>query len=204
MRIKKITVFEALSIISSVGMICWIISDYFGGMILNLIAYNGIFLVVILLYFISIIETIISLIRKKINRIKIFSHSTFLLGIIIFNLHNSELIKSERIMTATLKDDLSHHTLIFRENGDCENRVDGMLGLYIKYEGRFTMNLDTIIFSIKPYDNSFIPDTILFSEQDSAIYIEKDQEGNFRKTKEWLNHFKVQFIKNSVTHNNIL
>ena len=157
-----------------------------------LLAYSYIVLPIIILYLISIIETIISAVKKRNIKIKLTSHSAVIIVVIVFNLYNSEIFKSNRVMTATMADDFAHYTLILREDGTCENRVHGIFAYQEIFYGQYYFNNDTLIFSKIPYDNSWLPDTMLVSKKDSAIYIEKDTEGNFREVKEWLNHFKIQ------------
>lgn len=189
---KKVLILNIIAIVSALGIIAWIISDFAGGMILFLFAYPHLIISIIILYLFSAIQTVVSILKKKASRINMISHSAVVVLIIIFNLYNSDLIKSERLITATLKDDLVLLTLVFRKDGSCENRVVGMFGFSKTYRGEYVMKGDTIIFKKKPHVNNFIPDTLLLVREDSAIYMEKDSTGNFITTKEWLNHFKIQ------------
>ncbi|MBK7970367.1 MAG: hypothetical protein IPK08_16290 [Bacteroidetes bacterium] len=95
-------------------------------------------------------------------------------------------------MTATLKDDLYYYTLVFRENGTCENQVSGIFGFHEVFHGKYKFQADTIIFTKKPYDNNFIPDTLLIDRKEKAIFINKEKQGNFSTKKEWLNYFEIQ------------
>ena len=191
---RRFKIFDIVALVSTIGIILWIISDFFGGMIIFLLSYGLVIIPIIITYLVSIIETIFSLITKgvKKNKIKLISHLIVILTIVIITVYNSDILKSKRVLTATLKDDLSLQTLIFRENGKCENNINGMFGFTEKFKGEYYMKNDTIIFSIKPYDNNFIPDTILLDRVQKAIFIEKDKLGNFRTEKEWLNHFKIE------------
>nr|WP_319571638.1 hypothetical protein [uncultured Draconibacterium sp.] len=191
---RRFKIFDIVALVSTIGIILWIISDFFGGMIVFLLSYGLVIIPIIITYLVSIIETIFSLITKgvKKNKIKLISHLIVILTIVIITVYNSDILKSKRVLTATLKDDLSLQTLIFRENGKCENNINGMFGFPEKFKGEYYMKNDTIIFSIKPYDNNFIPDTILLDRVQKAIFIEKDKLGNFRTEKEWLNHFKIE------------
>nr|WP_320021257.1 hypothetical protein [uncultured Draconibacterium sp.] len=191
---RRFKIFDIVALVSTIGIILWIISDFFGGMIIFLLSYGLVIIPIIITYLVSIIETIFSLITKgvKKNKIKLISHLIVILTILIITVYNSDILKSKRVLTATLKDDLSLQTLIFRENGKCENNINGMFGFTEKFKGQYYMKNDTIIFSIKPYDNNFIPDTILLDRVQKAIFIEKDKLGNFRTEKEWLNHFKIE------------
>ncbi len=95
-------------------------------------------------------------------------------------------------MTAVLKDDLYHYRLILRKNGNVENQANGMFGFSQTFHGKYKIENDFIIFSEKPYDNDFIPDTLLIDKEQNALFIEKDSKGNFRTEKEWLNHFEIE------------
>lgn len=190
----KITGYDIVAIISGLGIIGWIVSDFFGGMILFLVAYSIIIIPIILLYIVSFIETTISLIRKgkQTNKIKLTAHLVVILTIVLFNLFNSGTFKSKRILTAILKDDLYHYRLVFRENGDVENQAIGAFGFSKTYYGKYKIEKDLIIFSKKPYDNDFIPDTLLLDKEQNAIFLTKDKNGQFSNKKEWLNHFELE------------
>jgi len=190
----KITGFDIVAIISGLGIIGWIISDFFGGMVLILVAYAIFVIPIVLLYIFSFFDTTISLIRKgkQTSKIKLTVHLFVILTIIFFNLFHSDIFKSRRIMTAILKDDLYHYRLIFRENGDVENQINGAFGFSKKYYGKYKIEKGLIIFSKKPYDNNFIPDTLLLDKEQNAIFLNKDKSGQFTNKKEWLNHFEIE------------
>ena len=190
---KRKSVFNILAIISTLGILGWIVTDFFGGMIIYLLSYGLIIIPLIICYIVSFGNTVISVKRKGVreNRIKVFFHSLVILTIIGINLFQSDLFKSKRILTATLKDDQFHYTLVFRKNGNCENEVSGIFGFREVYHGKYSFHGDTIIFQKKPYDNDFISDTLLIDRKLKAIFMEKDKEGNFIRTKEWLNHFEM-------------
>ena len=123
---QKIKIFDVIAVISTAGIIAWMVTDFFGGMFIFLLSYSLVLIPIIILYIISFFETVKSLIIKgvKSNKIKLAAHLIVIVAIIIFNLYHSELFKSKLILTATLQDDLSHCTLIFRKNGSVENRID--------------------------------------------------------------------------------
>lgn len=191
---NKISGYNIVAIISAFGLIGWIITDFFGGMILWLFSYGLFIIPIILLYVFSFFDTLISLLRKGTgtSKTKLTAHGIVLLVILGFNLYHSELFKSKRIMTAVLNDDLFHYRLIFRENGNVENQENGVLGISGTYHGKYKIEKDLIIFSEKPYDNDFIPDTLLIDRNQNALFMEKDSKGNFRTEKEWLNHFEIE------------
>lgn len=186
--------YDIIAVISTLGILAWMVTDYFGGMFIFLLSYGLIIIPIIILYIISFGDTVISLTKTgfKQNKIKVIFHGLVLLTIILTNIIQSDLLKSKRILTATLKDDLFYYTLVFRENGSCENQVSGIFGFQKVYHGKYKFQGDTIIFSIKPYDNDFIPDTLLIDRNEKAIFINKDKQWNFNTTKEWLNHFEIQ------------
>jgi hypothetical protein len=187
---RKIKRFDIVAIISTIGMIGWLVTDFFGGMIIYLLSYGLLIIPIIILYLISIVETLRN--WKSRSKIKILFHFTVILTIIFLNLYHSDILKSKRVMTATLKDDLFYYTLIFRKNGTCENNISGFMGFSQTFKGKYITKGDTIIFKKKPYNNDFIPDTLLVDKNEKAIFIEKEENGKFRRTKEWLNHFEIE------------
>ncbi len=191
---NKQQIYNILTIISTLGILAWMLTDYFGGMLIYLLSYGLIIIPIIILYIVSFGYTILSLAKRGFNqnKIKVIFHGLVILSIILTNIFQSDLLKSKRILTATLKDDQFNYTLVFRENGTCENEVSGIFGFQEVFHGKYKLQGDTIIFSKKPYDNNFIPDTILIDRKEKAIFINKDNQGNFNTTKEWLNHFEIQ------------
>lgn len=190
----KTAAWNIIAIISGLGVIGWIITDFFGGMVLWLFSYGLIILPLLLLYVISFFDTLISLIRnaKKTNKTKLISHVIVLLTILAFNMFQSELFKSEKVMSAILKDDLYQYRLVFRKNGNVENQANGIFGFSQTYYGKYRIENDLIIFSKIPYDNDFIPDTLLLDNVQNALFMEKDSMNNFRTKKEFLNHFEIE------------
>lgn len=198
---SKFSINDGIAILSSVGLLMWIISDFFGGMIIWLFTLIIIIIPIIILYLYSITETIISIIRKgkKTSKIKLTAHGIVLVSILAFNLHHSEIFKSERILTAVLKDDLCHLRLVFRKNNTVENQINGFLGYSEKIYGKYKIQNDLIIFNQKPYDNDFIPDTLLIDFKQHALFMSKDKFGVFQTKKVWLNHFEIEEIHKKFT-----
>ena len=176
------------------GILCWMTSDYFGGMFIWLISYGLIIIPIIILYVISFFDTLISSINQGIkqNKVKVIFHGLVLFSIILTNLYQSELLKPKKVLTAILKDDQFHYTLILREKGNCETEVSGIFGFDEVFNGKYDFYGDTVVFTKKPYDNNFIPDTLLLDRKAKAIFIKKDMTGKFNTTKEFLNHFEIQ------------
>jgi hypothetical protein len=91
-KIKDNIGLNIIAIVSTLGILGWIITDYFGGMILYLISYSVIIIPIIILYLISIVDTIISLIKKGIynNKIKLIFHASLIMSIIAINVMHSD------------------------------------------------------------------------------------------------------------------
>jgi hypothetical protein len=187
-------IYNLIAVISTLGILAWMVTDYFGGMFIYLLSYGLIIIPIMILYLVSFADTAISLIKRgfKQNKIKAIFHGLVIFSILLTNILESELLKSNKILTATLKDDQFYYTLVFRENGSCENQISGIFGYHEVFHGKYKFDGDTIIFSKKPYDNNFIPDTLLIDSKENVIFIHKDKKGNFNTTKEWLNHFEIQ------------
>jgi hypothetical protein len=182
-----------LSIISTLTVIGWMITDFYGGMIVYLIMYRWILFPLIIIYGISFLITVIKIIKGgiKSNRVLFYTHTFGILTIIIFNLYQTELFKSKILLNATLFDDLSSINLVLRENSKFEMTSSGMFGYTDKISGHYKKQNDTIIFSNKPYRNDYIPDTIIIAPKDSAIYFKKQLNGEFSREKTFVNYFKI-------------
>lgn len=196
MKLNKL--YNFIAIISCLGVIAWMISDYFGGMILFFAMYFYIVLAIVILYVISIIQTIFSWIINGFikNRFRIIAHLSVWIFISGISLYESDLFKSKRVVSATLHDDLYHYTLVLRESGECEINTLGFMGYSDQIKGKYFMKNDTIIFTKVPYENDFIPDTVYWNREEQAIFITKDDKGNFSNTKSFLNHFEINSPKN--------
>ena len=146
-----------------------------------LLAYEFIIVPIIILYVVSFIETLISLIRigKATSKTKLVAHGAVISLVVLLNVAESDLLKSKRVMTAILKDDLFHYKLVFRKNGQVENHVYGMFGYTTAYNGRYELKDSLIVFSKRPYDNDFIPDTVLLDNTQHAIFINRNKDGGF-------------------------
>lgn len=190
---KKFSGFELLSIFSSIGIIGCIIGCFLGGSTFFMLLYGPMFLI-LLVYIVSAIETLVSLLQKgmSISSVKLFSHGLVFITIILSSLYESETFKSDRIMTAVLKDDLFNYRLIFREDGTVENQINGVFAYYEIQFGKYTIQNDTIVFSINPYDNDFIPDTLLMDKKNNALFFNLDENGKFNTEKTWLNYFEIE------------
>src|SRR5690606_1351257 len=190
---KNRPISNIIAIISTLWILCWIITDFYGGMLLYFFSYGLFIIPIIILFVVSFIDTIVSTIKRgvKDNKIKVIFHGTLLLMIVLFNVFQSDIFKSPTILTATLKDDLFHYTLIFRKDGTVENEVNGIFGFQETFKGKYQTEGDTIIFLKVPYDNDFIPEQLLIDREQNAIFMYKDESGNFSRKKEWLNHLEI-------------
>ena len=193
-RSNKIKKTDILAIISAIGFIGWLITDFYGGMIIFLLSFGIIIIPFIFLYFISIAETINSVQNEgiKSNKIKLIVHGIVVISVISLIIYHSELFKSKAILTAVLKDDLYTYRLVFRENGNVENQIRGFMGFSLTMHGKYTIENNLIIFSKKPYDNDWLPDTLLLDRKQNAIFITKNEKGEFETKKEWLNYFEIE------------
>ena len=193
--IHRVTGLEAISVISCIGIIAWLLTDLFGGMLIFLLSYYKIILIIILLYLISIIDFISCLKNQNwdISPFKLIPHSLVFLTVILINLHFSELIKSPAILIAHLHDDLSSQELVFRENGIVENKVSGIFGYSEQINGEYRIENNLIIFLQKPYDNDFIPDTLLLDKSQHALFLNK-KNNEFERAKIGLNYFEIEFM----------
>ena len=182
-----------LSIISTLTLIGWMISDFYGGMVIYLIMYSWIIVPLIIIYVITLLITLIRVIRNgaKKNKLLLYTHMFGILMIVSFNVYQSELFKSRILLDATLEDDLSNINLVLRENGHFTTTTTGMFGYYDRISCKYLKDNDTIIFLKSPYSNDFIPKKVLVVKQDSAIYFEKDTNGKFKREKIFANYFKI-------------
>jgi len=182
-----------LSVISTLIVIGWMITDLYSGMVIYLIMYSWIIIPMIIVYVITFLISLIKIMQLGIkpNRILFYTHTFGLLTIIGFNLYQSELLKSRILLDATLVDDLSSINLVLRENGQFETTTNGMFGFTEKISGKYKKNNDTIIFLDKPYSNDYIPDKVVVDRQDSAIYFKRNFNGEISRVKTFVNYFRI-------------
>jgi len=184
---------NTVAIITSVIMIVWMISSYFGSMILHLFEYWYIILPALLLYVISFFNTILSP-RKhfKYSKIKIVCHAVVFLLFVGMVVGESDLFKSARILTAIKSDDRYFDTLILRENGVVEMYGTGLLGNTETCYGSYRLKGDLIIFTKLPdCKNAYIPSVMLWDKKQKALFFNQDENGGFIKEKHFLNYFEI-------------
>ena len=187
------SLFNGIAFLSTLGIFGLLLSSFFGGMILILFLIPIIIIPLVILYIISLANTVFSVIKNGVNyaKIKVIAHGLLFGVIALFIIAESDLFKSKRLLTATLKDDQFHYTLILRKNGTCENNVTGIFGFQEVFRGRCRLCGDTIVFEKKPYTNDFIPDTLLIDRSANAIFLGKNKDGSFSREKHWLSYFEI-------------
>lgn len=182
-----------LALYGVVAMLIWMATDFFGGMFLYLVVYFILILPFLLLYISSLLETIVSTILTgfKSTKIRVYIHGFFLFIVLCFTLYHSELFKSTKVLSATLKDDLFSYHFIFRENGTVENHISGFLGFEEMIKGTYKIKGDTIIFTQVPYKSDFIPEKLLIDREANAVWIHRDKNGAFDREKVDLNYLEI-------------
>ena len=117
---------------------------------------------------------------------------TLILGIIsISELINSEVFKSQKILEATLMDDLSAIHLTLRADKKFEMVSSNMFNEDI-YKGNYHIIDNKIIFEDKRYSNDFIPDTLTIIGD--KIIVRFDKNGN--PVTDFATYFEIK--KNSI------
>ena len=82
-----------------------------------------------------------------------------ILTVIVAETFKSELLKSDKVLEATLKDDRSALHLTLRKNNTFQMTSVTMFSNK-DFNGKYKLNSNKIIFLDKPYDNDFVPDTL--------------------------------------------
>ena len=142
------------------------------------------FLLMVLLGLTFIIIFVTGLIKKDRRVIPIF------IGVIIIiattEILKSETFKSEKILEATLHDDLSVINLTLRKNNTFEVNSATMFSNQ-SFNGKYKLVNDKIIFLDKHYDNDFIPDTLTMVKDTIVFKFDKDN----KPITEFATYFKV-------------
>lgn len=129
-------------------------------------------------------------------------YATLLVGLSIIvtisvtEVFNSELLKSEKVLVATLDDDNSRIFLTLRKNCKFELVADNMFGSKT-FKGNYDIVGNKVIFLTRPYDNDFIPDTI--SIVNDKIVLDFDSNG--KPILGFANYFTIEEnkIKRTIT-----
>lgn len=152
-------------------------------------------ILIFILYFCSIIDTIASLIARDISYIKLLAHGCVIIIASGIYLHNKYKTKPNMIMSAILVDDLFNYELKIYQDSIVEHEFNGFLGYKKIIKGKYFIKDSLLIFKNKPYDNDFLPDTCLIDTSQNAIYIETDSIGNFVKERNWLMFYDITYLK---------
>ncbi|MFT3934884.1 MAG: hypothetical protein QM726_14765 [Chitinophagaceae bacterium] len=124
------------------------------------------FILLALTGLIFILNFISGLIKKDKTVVPIFM--VVAIGIAATELLKSEIFKSEKILEASLHDDLSVINLTLRKNNTFEVIPATIFSSEV-YSGKFKIINDKIVFLDKHYPNDFIPDTLTIIK-DSLIF----------------------------------
>lgn len=173
------------------------ITDFFGGMIIWLLSYFYVIIGAVILYLVTLLITLGKVLKGgiKANRGIFYTHLSGLVLILLFNLYQSELFKARKLLDATLFDDLSAINIVLRDGNQFETTSFGLFGYEEKEAvGQYELHGDTIYFLTQPYSNDFLPNTMIISKQDSALYFNKDSAGDFSQDKSYLNYFRINSI----------
>lgn len=189
---KRLKVLEAIAILSTSAISIMAIMIYLNNAIVLSLFYM-VTIPILLVYIFSIIETIISLIigGLKSAKVRLLAHLSTVLIIALLLFISSDIVKGKSILTARLYDDLFNYTLIFREGGNCEMNIIGIFGYQKDIKGSYYQKGDTIIFTKKPYENDFIPDTILINRGEGGIFLYRDSLGYFTRKKDRSSYFEI-------------
>tara|TARA_B110000967_G_scaffold10822_1_gene10624 strand:- start:509 stop:1036 length:528 start_codon:yes stop_codon:yes gene_type:complete len=110
--------------------------------------------------------------------------------VFVTELFSSELFKSNKILEATLMDDLSVIHLTLREDNTFEVVSSTMFSEQI-FKGDYNLIDNKIIFKDQPYDNDFIPDTLVILGD--KIICRFDKNGN--AVTDFATHFDIKSNK---------
>ena len=194
MNLEKPLFRDVHVVITSAIMSAWLISHYFNGMMLSLLYCWFIILPVLLVHIVSFFYSInIAFVNFKMAKFKLLCHGFVLLLTLGIMIQESDLFKSERILTATKDDDHYFETLTLRKDGTAEMYGSGLAGNTDTYYGNYRIKDDLIIFTKKPVkkDRSF-PDAMYWDKKKNMLFVEKDIEGNFITEPGFLNHFQIR------------
>ncbi len=181
---------------SCLGLALYILTTFNGGMIIYLFSHFTPIIILLLLYIISAIILIVNLLKTgiKANKPNLILHTTLWIYIGVIWSTQSEIFKSERILSATLRDDLYDYELVLRKNGKCETNCNGIFGFYQTIKGEYTLCGDTIKFIKLPYDTqNFITQKLLIVRDSNAVFMQT-YDGKYSTKKEFLAYFDINEI----------
>ncbi|MFP9112818.1 hypothetical protein ACLI1A_02680 [Flavobacterium sp. RHBU_3] len=180
-------------IITSAVLTVWLISHYFNGMMMNLLFCWFIILPTLVVHIISLFTTIRSaFVNLRATRLKLFCHGFVLLLALGIRVKESDLFKSERVLTAIKSDDHYYETLTLRKDGTTEIYGTGLTGNTDTYNGSYKVKGNLIIFTNKPFETKvYFPDTLYWDKKQKTLFTSKDSLGNFITKRSFLNYYKI-------------
>jgi len=131
------------------------------------------FLLMVLFAVIFIIIFFVGLIKKDKRVIPILIGVSVVIA--VTEISKSEIFKSEKILQATLHDDLSVINLTLRKNNTFEVSSATIFNDQ-NFKGKYKLLNDKIIFLDKPYDNNFIPDTVTINTNKIILRFDQDNQ----------------------------
>ena len=190
---KFITILTPLLFFLSI--LIWIIPKYFPGLLFYIIFYPWIVIPISLIFIITLTTTIRNWILKGFMKVRlaIITHGLVIFLIVILSLINSELFKSEIVLKASLIDDLSRIDLVLRKNNKFEMTSTGMFFYQEKKTGKYSIDNDTLTFSVNPYSNDFIPKRVLYLPDTNRIYFVKKENGEIDTRDIFASYFEIEF-----------
>lgn len=150
------------------------------------------FLLIAIFAVVFIAIFVIGLIKKDKNVIPVLCG--LLVIVTLAEILKSETFKSQKILYATLHDDLSVINLTLRKNNTFEVTVVTLFSNQ-SFIGKYKLINDKIIFLDKPDDNDFIPDTLTIDKDKIILKFDKDK----KPVADFANYFDISLnqLKNS-------
>ena len=108
----------------------------------------------------------------------------------------SELFKSDKVLYAILKDDLSNINLTLRKNKTFEVKVVTILSEQ-NYKGKYKLLNNRIIFIEKDFYNVFIPDTLSIYNDKIILHFDKEN----KPITDFATYFDITQNKLKTVHN---
>ena len=132
-----------------------------------------------------ILAIIIAIIKKVKHAITIFICTVLI--ITTSEIVKSEIFKSPKVLQAILHDDLSAIHLTLRKNKTFEISSTTIFSEE-KYKGDYKISGNKIIFSDRPYQNNFIPDTVTIWKDKIILSLDKAGQPNI----DFANYFDIE------------
>jgi len=158
------------------------------------IFFHPIAILSIVLFTIGLLRSIGQVLSFGLTKMKyeIISLALFLLILLGFTIKKSEVFKSEKVLGATLNDDLSSINLVLRQDGSFETTSSTIYGRDL-ITGKYELLGDTVSFYNQPYINDFIPSKILIDKERERVWIIKMASGEFDTTEHFARYFEIVY-----------